>query len=236
MPSLQYSSLDLRRRERFVLSLFFFSETPFPYFPFFFWGMWHICISQLGLIRICWLKVNEINSSWWHWVRLLLRLNSRRTVEPLITCSQSRTFVSTNVRLCCLTVIRYFFSLPILPAPTRQSADAQKSVLNYLSISGLPFLPWERFCDWRRLASVWKTPASPTPTRSLTTRPSLPLPLHLSRRRWILIEAWLSDNLLWHCSGRHPALCWPLCLEDERRVVAIVAAKKTKHCPRAYGV
>lgn len=81
-------------------------------FSFFFRGMWHICISQLCLIRICWLKVNEINSSWWHWVRLPLCLSTRHTVDPLITCSQSHTFVSTNVHFCCLTVIRYFFSFP----------------------------------------------------------------------------------------------------------------------------
>lgn len=113
MPSLQYSSSDLRRRERFVLSPVF--KTPFPYlFFFFFRGMWHICISQLCLIRICWLKVNEINSSWWHWVRLPLCLSTQHTVDPLITCSQSHTFVSTNVHFWCLMVIRYiFFFFPV---------------------------------------------------------------------------------------------------------------------------
>lgn len=176
-------------------------------FLFFFRGMWHICISQLCLIRICWLKVNEINSSWWHWVRLPLCLSTRHTVDPLITCSQSHTFVSTNVHFCCLTVIRYFFFFSC------QSTDARKSAPNYLSISGLPFLPWEHFCDWCRACGC------------LECTPLPPLPLHLSCRQWILIEGWLSDNLLWHCSGLPPALCWPPCLQDESHSVAIIAAK-----------
>lgn len=135
MPSLQYSSSDLRRRERFVLSPVF--KTPFPYFFFFFFfrGMWHICISQLCLIRICWLKVNEINSSWWHWVRLPLCLSTRHTVDPLITCSQSHTFVSTNVHCCCLTVIRYFFLF--LPKHGRSEICPKLSFNLWFTISAM---------------------------------------------------------------------------------------------------
>lgn len=47
-----------------------------------------------SLIRICWLKQNQI-SSLWHWIRLLI-LNTPHIAASLITGSRSRTFVSTN--------------------------------------------------------------------------------------------------------------------------------------------
>lgn len=56
--------------ERFILSPHL--QNFISIFLFFCVCVWHICISLFWLIRICWLKVNEINSSWWHWIRLLL--------------------------------------------------------------------------------------------------------------------------------------------------------------------
>lgn len=118
------------------LSRFQNSISIFLFLFFFFRGMWHICISQLCLIRICWLKVNEINSSWWHWVRLPLCLSTRHTVDPLITCSQSHTFVSTNVHFCCLTVIRYFFFL-FLPKRGRSEICPKLSFSLWFTISAM---------------------------------------------------------------------------------------------------
>lgn len=145
MPSLQYTGSDLRRRVRFILSPIF--KTSFPYFFFFSWRMWHICISLFSLIRICWLKLNEINSSWWHWIRLCFSLNTLHTVDSLITGSRSHTFVSTNVGAPSLPPL---FFPPWLTAIRQFPARVlmlRNLPLNYLSISGLPFLPWERFWD-----------------------------------------------------------------------------------------
>ena len=144
--------------------------------------MWHICITPFSLIRICWLKVNEINSSWWHWIRLLSCLNALHTVDSLITCSQSHTFVSTNAQApfffsCWLSVIRQFFFFSC------QKTDSQKSSLNYLSISGFTIFALGAFL---RLAPA---------CGCLGFTPLSPLLLHLSCRQRILIEAWLSDNL-----------------------------------------
>lgn len=53
-----------------ALSFLPHSELHF-HIPFLCWRMWHISISLFSLIRICWLNINEINPSWWHWIRLL---------------------------------------------------------------------------------------------------------------------------------------------------------------------
>lgn len=115
-------------------------------FFFFLWRMWHICISLFVLIRICWLKVNEIESSWWHWIHLLLCLNTLHTANSLITCL-SHTFISTNAgtpfSFRWLTVIR-------CPPPTRThchwSNSAQECSLNYPSNTSLLFyFQWGAF-------------------------------------------------------------------------------------------
>lgn len=96
-----------------ALSFLPYSKLHF-HISFFLQGMWHICISLFSPIRICWLKLNEINSSWWHWICLLSSLNTLHTLDSLITGSRSHTFVSTNVgalppfSFCWLTVIRQF--------------------------------------------------------------------------------------------------------------------------------
>lgn len=86
-----------RSQEKGALYPFSHIQNFISIFLFFPWRMWHICISLFSLIRICWLKLNEINSSWWHWIRLRFSLNTLHTVDSLITGSRSHTFVSTNV-------------------------------------------------------------------------------------------------------------------------------------------
>lgn len=134
-----------------ALSFLPYSKLHF-HISFFSWRMWHICISLFSLIRICWLKLNEINSSWWHWIRLCFSLNTLHTVDSLITGSRSHTFVSTNVGgpPSTLAACRPSSSPPWLTAIRQFPARVlllRNLPLNYLPISGLPFLPWERFWD-----------------------------------------------------------------------------------------
>lgn len=155
MPSVQRS--EFRSREKGVLCPFSHIQNSISIFRFFFlWRMWHICISLFVLIRICWLKVNEIESSWWHWIHLLLCLNTLHTANSLITCL-SHTFISTNsgtpFSFRWLTVIR---CLPPTCTHCHWSNSAQECSLNYPSNTSLLFFSsGEHFCKWCQLMSVW---------------------------------------------------------------------------------
>lgn len=124
IPSVQRVQIS---GEGSALSFLPHSELHF-HIPFLCWRMWHISISLFSLIRICWLNINEINPSWWHWIRLLFEYACIRSAHWLQ--SRSHTFVSTNVP----ALFSFFPTSGCFSAPR-----LQKYVLNYISLLSVPF-------------------------------------------------------------------------------------------------
>lgn len=159
-----------------ALSFLPHSELHF-HIPFLCWRMWHISISLFSLIRICWLNINEINPSWWHWIRLLFEYACICSAHWLhgvdLTPSSAQMF---QLPVCFLVCHKWVLFC----------TKAENSVLNYLSVLSLPlFMPWGYVCYWHLLVGVWNAPHFPPPSPSL----------YPSCRQWVLIEAWLSDDL-----------------------------------------
>lgn len=98
--------------EGIALSFLPYSKLNFHISFFFYWRMWHICISLFSLIRICWLKVNEINSSWWHWIRLHLCIQPAHWLHVVNLTPSSAQMLKLPCLLRRLTIIRCFF-LPL---------------------------------------------------------------------------------------------------------------------------
>lgn len=146
-----------------ALSFLPHSELHF-HIPFLCWRMWHISISLFSLIRICWLNINEINPSWWHWICLLFEYACICSAHWLhgvdLTPSSAQMF---ELPVCFLS------ALPQVGAFLHQGW--KKSVLNYLSDLRLPFysfffasLPWGYVYYWCLLVGVWNAPLfRPTP-------------------------------------------------------------------------
>lgn len=163
--------------EESALSFLPHSELYF-HIPFLCWRMWHISISLFSLIRICWLNINEINSSWWHWIRLLFEY-------------------------ACLCSAHWLHGVNLTPW------SAQLFEIPVCFLSGLPQVGSFLHQGWKIHPKLWFSlkltffffalgvgrllmPAC----GGLECPPLPPTPsLYSSCRQWILIEAWLSDNL-----------------------------------------
>ena len=146
--------------------------------PFLSWRMWHISISLFLLIRICWLNINEINPSWWHWICLWF--------EYACLCSAHWLHAVNPTPLSAQMLVCFLSGLPQVGDFLHQGWEISPKlsfslkftffvVGFFLSLGGTSAID---VC--LLLVGVWN---------------AVPPPPYPSCWQWILIEAWLSDNL-----------------------------------------
>lgn len=142
--------------EESALSFLPHSELHF-HIPFLCWRMWHISISLFSLIRICWLNINEINPSWWHWIRLLFEYACLCSAHWLhgvdLTPWSAQMF---EIPVCFLS------GLPQVGSFLHQSWKTHPKLWFSLKLTFF-FLPLVYGDYWCLLAGVWNAPLFPPP-------------------------------------------------------------------------
>lgn len=173
MPSLRCSRF--RSQEKGVLCPFSHIQNSISIFLFFAEGCGTLAFPLFWLIRICWLNVNGINPSWWHWIRLLFEYSA---YARLIDYTDSILHLAQHKCLSPLPIFVLISQKQVLFFSKAQKYDLNYSVF-YLFGGG------------------FGVNLLLTPTCGCLECPLFPptSPLWFSCRQWILIEARLSDNL-----------------------------------------